>query len=168
MHHPAFRHVPALPSGAGRAQAEIHLLVVQEVVLAHQADLGQHLAPHHEAGAADPADALWRIAGRLHIGKASQDTAGRTEADFAFELAKRIGKPERARLHGSVRIFQPAAGDAGARIGIHEVHQRPRGPGPHIRVRVQQQRIVRRLAAGAKMLDSPVVGIGETAIHRKG
>src|SRR5260370_41552673 len=53
MPRPGLAHVPARPARLGRAQREVHVLVVGEVRLVEAADLAQHRVAQARRSAAD-------------------------------------------------------------------------------------------------------------------
>src|SRR4051794_18114899 len=92
----AVRDVPAGPSRAGGAEAEIRLFVVHEVPVVEQADALDQLRADHHARARDP---VYRF-GRVRRGRGddplAKQLADEPEAQRAFELAEHGVEAERA------------------------------------------------------------------------
>src|SRR5512135_762184 len=165
--HPRLRDIPARPARAAGPAAEVHLLVVHEITFVEQADRLEDLAPDEEAGARDPVGR----AGALGDGRGGdpprQESGGQPEPQPPLQLAPDRVEAEGRALRRPVGLLEPGAGDPDLGARLHEFDERPQGPGPDDRVRVQQQDEAGRGGPSQGRPDRRVVAGGEPAVVRQ-
>ena len=101
--------------------------------------------------------------GRGH-GPSAEQPADRSKLQAALEFSQRRLKAKRRPLRRAVGVFEAAAGDADLRILIHEVDERLEGVWPNDRVRVQQQKVLRRIGRFQRGPQDRVVAAGEAEV----